>query len=129
MVIICDVERFNAVVRSSNHKLFIITNVIDRSVRTVVESEEKEYTNKLCEYFNSVSSNFSLLYVNPVQITLDEYVKLTEYSKVEKKGNLYWATLYVLSCSDGLRFMDPVDNIHYKEAIYSIFDFDIENKK
>lgn len=120
------VERFNKVIKSNNQKLFIITNVIDRGVRIPIEHEEKEYTNKLYEYFKSTSTNFSLIYINPILMPLDEYTKLSEYFKVEKNENMYWITLYVKSHSDGLKFMDQVDNIHYKEAIYTFFDFDIE---
>jgi hypothetical protein len=123
------ISRFYHVVNSKDHKVFIITNVIDKGVRWVVPSEEIEYTNKLHDHFKSVSTNFSLLYIDPIKISDDEYSKLAKCYEIVKTENLYWIKLYVTSDSDGVRFANAIDRDQYKAAIFSLFDFDLENKK
>jgi len=119
------INRFYNVMNKKEHKLFIITNVIDQSVRKVIHTEEKEYTQLLCNYLKAITSNFSLIYIDPIKITQEIYDKLTKYYTINQTGNLYWITLYTLSDSDGLRFSNHNDNVNYKTCIYDLFDFNI----
>lgn len=120
------IVRFYDVINSSEHKLFIITNVIDKGVRHVVAKEEVEYTNKICNYLKTICINFSLIYINPVKLLPEELNKLNKKFEIKQEGNLFWITLYVLSDSDGVRFLNSSDNDTYKECIYELFDFDIK---
>lgn len=120
------IARLYDVFNQSEHKVFIITNVMDRGVRTVVASEEIEYTNKLCNYLKSICSNFSLLYIDPIKLSVDKYNERDKKYEIKQEGNLYWIKLYVQSDSDGVRFLDMGDNVMYKECIYSMFDFDVK---
>jgi len=120
------VVRFYDVINSQEHKLFIITNVIDRNVRCVIAEEEIEYTNKICNYLKTICVNFSLMYINPVKLSQEEFNKLNKKFVIKQEGNLFWITMYVLSNSDGVRFRDDNDNNTYRDCIYELFDFNVK---
>lgn len=120
------IARLYEVINQVEHKVFIITNVMDRGARQVIKEEEIEYTYKLCNYLKSICSNFSLLYIDPIKLSVDEYNAKTIKYEIKQEGNLYWIKLYVQSDSDGIKFLNANDNVTYKESIYSLFDFDIK---
>mgnify|MGYP000856590415 CR=1 FL=1 len=116
------VKRFNYVLDFKDEpKLFIMSNISHERYPNFNYDNDRDYIIKIKEYLDNRTSNYYILYIDPIIVSDEEDHK----EEVEIIDNIFFIKLFVKKCSDGVRFLHPPDNEKYKKCILDYFNFDI----
>jgi hypothetical protein len=117
------VERFRNVLHSEENKLFVVT-------RVNLESFEEDLTEyiQFNELFLQRVSNYKILIINTkcTNKNLDHTLEIPGSQCIYNDNNLIIYNLLTDSLSDGINFINPIDNLNY-QAIIQSFDYDVIN--
>ena len=106
------VNRFNNILQKKEKKLFLLT-----SLRNEI-SNELENICLLNNVLNNLTSNYILIAI---------FQKCTgvQSKEIYEHENMIIIQITTLSESDGVIFLNDLDNIYYKDIIYSLFKFEL----
>jgi len=106
------VNRFNNTLHKKEKKLFILT-----SLRNEI-SNELENICLLNNVLNNLTNNY-------IFISIFQKCTGVQSKEIYEHENMIIIQITTLSESDGVIFLNDLDNIYYKDIIYSLFKFEL----
>jgi hypothetical protein len=109
------IDRFRLLLKYEEHKLFIMifTNMDN------IQEEQKKYIIDFNDKFSKYTKNYTLLIIYHIKNKHNNYHNITHYNNID------FLELHTLSYSNGIKFINNIDNYYLNDIINNMYNFNL----